>query len=258
MIRHVAMYIIALTLILQANQNHAGNNKAFGNALKYGLNDDGNGLNKAEFETYINSIYEVCKLKDLGLNYEVFKKGLVGYYNISKHHNIDKNVISIIDFQKPSHEERLWIIDLKNKKILQHSLVAHGKNSGSDIALNFSNTPNSNMSSLGFYLTKNTYIGKHGLSLVIKGLDKNFNSNAEARSVVIHGAEYVSPEFIKCNGRIGRSQGCPALPVSTHKEIINMIAYGSVIFISHDNQNYKSDLLNEVSAAKEFCKRKIN
>jgi len=251
--QQITLFFTVLILILHGSYFTNSNDLIFNKSIN--ISDDPSDLNKTKFKNHLNNIYELCQLKDLGLNYGVFKKALTGYYNIRKHHNLDKHIITVIDFQKPSTEERLWIIDIKNNKVLQHSLVAHGKNTGNDIAVNFSNAPNSNMSSLGFYLTKNTYIGKHGLSLVIKGLDKNYNSNAEARSVVIHGAEYVSPEFVKCNGRLGRSQGCPALPLNSHKEIINSIAYGSVIFISHEDFNYKSDLLDEEKAVKEFCHR---
>ncbi len=212
---------------------------------------------KTLFDNYIQKIYTKCKLHDFGVDFEVFKKGMIGYYNIRKNHFIDKHIVTLIDFQKPSTDERLWIIDVKNNKVLEHTLVAHGKNTGNNLAVNFSNTPNSNMSSLGFYITKNTYVGKHGLSLVIQGLDKNYNSNAESRSVVIHGADYVSPEFIKCNGRLGRSQGCPALPMAVHKEIINTIGYGSVIFISHPSNTYKSEYLNQDVAIQEYLKDNI-
>jgi hypothetical protein len=210
------------------------------------------------FENHLQGIYVSCLLKEAGLDYQLFKQGVVGFYNIKikeKDSLSSSNyLLSIIDFEKPSTEKRLWIIDLKNKKLLFHSLVAHGKNTGENKAVNFSNCSNSNMSSIGFYITRNSYIGKHGLSLVIDGLDENFNTNAKSRSVVIHSADYVSEDFIKCNGRLGRSQGCPAIPVEDHIKVINTIKEGSTLYIHYPCSNYSSVYLNENAAIKEFLK----
>ena len=210
----------------------------------------------AVFESHLKDIYTACLLKDKGLNYEVFRLAMIGYYNM-KHKEIlsEKGIISVVDFEKPSTEQRLWIIDVNNKKTLHHSLVAHGKKSGENKATNFSNCQSSNMSSVGFYVTANTYTGKHGLSLVIDGLDDKFNSNAKSRAVVIHSADYVSEEFIKCNGRLGRSQGCPAIPVENHEKVINTIKDGTALFIHSPCVHYSSSLLDEQTAIKEFLKR---
>jgi hypothetical protein len=210
----------------------------------------------AIFESHLKDIYTCCHLKDKGLNYEVFRLGMIGYYNM-KHKEIisQKGIVSIVDFEKPSTEQRLWIIDVSTKKVLHHSLVAHGKKSGEDKATNFSNCQSSNMSSVGFYVTRNTYSGKHGLSLIIDGLDEKFNTNAKARSVVIHSADYVSEEFIKCNGRLGRSQGCPAIPVENHEKVIETLKEGTVLFIHSPCVRYSSAYLDEETAVKEFLKR---
>jgi len=209
----------------------------------------------AMFESHLKEIYSSCLLEQKGLNYQIFRNGMVGYYNM-KHKDIlsSKGIISIIDFEKPSTDERLWIIDLNNKKTLYHSLVAHGKNSGDNNATTFSNCPSSNMSSVGFFVTRNGYIGKHGLSLVIDGLDEKYNSNAKSRAVVIHSADYVSRQFIKCYGRLGRSQGCPAIPVENHEEVINSIKDGTALFIHSPCVRYSSSYLDEQIAMKEFIK----
>jgi len=144
-------------------------------------------------------------------------------------------ILSIIDFTIPSTEKRLWIIDLKNAKVLHHTLVAHGRNSGELYAKKFSNTPESNQSSLGFYRTGQTYIGKNGLSLKLYGLEPGVNDRAESRAIVIHSANYVSESFIKKYGRLGRSFGCPAIPVDNHKEIINTLAGGSCLYIHYSS-----------------------
>lgn len=146
---------------------------------------------------------------------------------------LNDSLITLIDFSKPSNEERFFIIDIKNGNLVQKSLVAHGKNSGLVFAEDFSNIRHSNKSSLGLFVTSNTYQGKHGYSLRIDGQDEELNSNARERAVVIHGANYVSQEFIKQNGRIGRSFGCPALPYSHSSGIIDLIKEGSCLFIYH-------------------------
>ena len=127
-------------------------------------------------------------------------------------------MLTLIDFSRPSQHKRLWVINVEKGKVLFHTLVAHGKASGADVPMAFSNKDGSEMSSLGFYRTApTTYTGKHGLSLKLVGLDPGFNTNAESRAVVVHGADYVCEDFVKAHGRLGRSQGCPALPVAeTH------------------------------------------
>ena len=132
----------------------------------------------------------------------------------------------------------MWVIDLKNKKLLFHTLTAHGKNSGDVFARNFSNTPNSNQSSLGFYVTGNTYHGKHGISLKLHGVESGINDKAEVRAIVMHGANYVSEAHIKQFGRLGRSFGCPAVPVELHKQIITEMANKTCLFIYYPDPNY--------------------
>nr|GFB21133.1 hypothetical protein [Tanacetum cinerariifolium] len=131
---------------------------------------------------------------------------------------------------------------------LYTSLVAHGHNSGENEANNFSNTDQSNMSSLGFYVTGQEYEGKHGHSLRLQGVDEGFNTNAAARAVVMHGADYVSEAFIKQNGRLGRSLGCPALPLDQYSQIIDAVHGGSCLFLNKSNAGYSSKYLNEAGA----------
>jgi hypothetical protein len=223
------------------------------------VSDEKSDLVKSEvFENHIKEFYSSSLLKEKGLSYEVFRQGMVGYYNM-KHQNLlsSKDILSIIDFEKPSTEQRLWIIDIANKKLLYHSLVAHGKKSGDNKATAFSNCPSSNMSSVGFFVTRKVYTGKHGLSLVIDGLDTKFNSNAKSRAVVIHSADYVSDEFIKCYGRLGRSQGCPAIPVENHEAVINTLKDGTALFIHSPCVRYSSSYLDEQTAAKEFFQKDL-
>lgn len=167
---------------------------------------------------------------------ESFKIAYEGYENLKSHHKLDNNILTIIDFSLSSNKKRLWVIDMESNVVLFHSLVAHGMNSGQEFATNFSNKSESYKSSLGFYLTGEIYQGKHGSSLKLDGIEKGVNDNARQRAIVIHGADYVSENFIKKNGRLGRSQGCPALPVDITNQVISKIKDKSVLFIYHPSR----------------------
>ena len=160
---------------------------------------------------------------------------------LEKHQLRRSDIITIIDYSLPSDKERLWVLDLKNEKVLFRCLVSHGRNSGELMAKNFSNIPGSYASCPGFYATGETYIGRHGLSLALDGLEAGINDNARRRAIVIHGADYVSYDFIRNHGRLGRSQGCPAVPEELCKELIRTIKGGSCLFIYAPDTNYKSN-----------------
>lgn len=177
------------------------------------------------------------------VNFIAFRQAVAGYNKI---HQKKKTIMTLIDFSKPSTEKRLFIFDMKAKKLLYSSVVSHGKNSGENYATNFSNEYGSYKSSLGFYLTENTYQGKNGYSLILNGLEKGINDRAKERAIVMHGAPYANPSVAASSGRLGRSFGCPALPPSITKPIINTIKDGSVLFIYANNKDYlaQSSLLN--------------
>lgn len=143
------------------------------------------------------------------------------------------SLLTIVDFSSPSTRQRFYVLDLKNLKIIKNTWVAHGMESGVDVAESFSNIKNSYKSSLGLYLTRETYEGKHGYSLRLDGMSKGLNDNARERAIVVHGASYVSEDFIEETGRLGRSFGCPALPMDQVEEIIDLIKGGSCLFIYH-------------------------
>ncbi len=174
-------------------------------------------------------------LNDKSLSFEAF------YYAYKVNNffcQFNSSVITIIDFSKPSSEKRFYVIDLVEEKIVKKTYVAHGMGSGANYAEKFSNTPGSKMSSAGFYLTDKTYNGKHGYSLKLRGLEEGINDNAYKRAIVIHGAWYVSEEFIKKNGRLGRSWGCPALEENEAKEIIDLIKNKTLLFIYTNDKDY--------------------
>lgn len=180
------------------------------------------------------TIYAEMHLNDL-VDLSVFEKAYIGYLKLNAK---NKNILSIIDFDQPSNEKRLLVLDIKHKKILFHSYVAHGRNSGNLYADSFSNKQGSHKSSLGFYVTENTYQGRNGYSLILNGLEKGINDQAKARAIVIHGADYCSENVIASSGRLGRSFGCPAIPRELTEPIINTIKNGSLLFIHASNRSY--------------------
>lgn len=164
----------------------------------------------------------------------------------------------MVDFTKSSTQKRLWVVDIEKKELLHNTYVAHGRNSGEEFAENFSNDTKSYMSSIGFYVTQETYKGKHGLSLKLDGLDEGFNTNALDRCIVIHGAEYASPDVIAKAGRLGRSLGCPALPMEEHEDIINTVMGKTAMYIHAANDSYTSHYLDHATAMAEMIQENPN
>ncbi|MFA9372348.1 MAG: murein L,D-transpeptidase catalytic domain family protein [Labilibaculum antarcticum] len=185
-------------------------------------------------EVLIEKIWGESTFKET-VSHDIFLTAMRGYY---KFNSFKTGEISIIDYSMPSTAKRFYVIDLVNKTLLFNTLIAHGKNTGNNSTVRFSNIPKSLESSLGFFKTAETYIGKHGYSLKLDGLEKGINDNARKRSIVIHGATYVSSKFMKKNGRLGRSWGCPALPVLLTTEIINKISNGTCLFIYGNSEEY--------------------
>lgn len=183
-------------------------------------------------------LYENLDLAKLGLSSQVFQYAIKGYQHLVKKGVLtNSNIITVCDFSQSSKRKRLYIIDVRNEKVLINTYVAHGKNSGFEYAKKFSNIPESLQSSLGFYVTKATYFGKHGLSLKLDGLEKGFNDNAEERAVVVHGADYIGDHRL-ASAYMGRSFGCPAVPKEVSAKVINLIKNGSCLFIYHPTSNY--------------------
>ena len=146
--------------------------------------------------------------------------------------------LAVIDYSLPSTEQRLWVFDLKKRKLLFHELVAHGRNSGENMAVNFSNQNESFATSLGLYRTQASYVGQNGYSLRMEGLEPGFNDNAFDRAIVIHGAPYVSPVLARANGRIGRSLGCPAVRPAVARRLIDSMKDGQLLFSYYPDQRW--------------------
>lgn len=202
-------------------------------------------MEAAFFDQRMHDLYRDLNVEQQGLRFEVFEKAMTGYLNLRSENKLgEKQLLTVIDFEKPSTEKRLWVLDLDKKEVKFHTLVAHGRNSGENLTSTFSNENESNMSSLGFYVTQDEYIGKHGRSLKLDGVDEGYNTNALARSVVMHGAEYVSEEFVRQYGRLGRSLGCPALPMDQYAQIIDEVGGKTCLFLNGSDTNYSSKYLN--------------
>lgn len=169
---------------------------------------------------------------------ECFKRAMTGFYSLRQNGVVEKDILTVIDFSMSSTKKRMWVIDLASNKILFNTVVSHGMKSGLEYATSFSNENNSNKSSLGFYTTGETYIGKHGLSLKLDGQERGINHNARSRAVVVHGADYANPTVLKNQGYLGRSQGCPAIPEALKTQIINTIKGKSCLFIYHPTRSY--------------------
>ena len=194
-------------------------------------------------------LYEVMQLDGV-VNPVAFRQAVAGYNKIEQR---KRDILTLIDFSKPSTEKRLFVFDMRQRKLLFSSVVAHGRNSGGNYATSFSNAVGSYKSSLGFYLTGSTYRGKNGYSLLLDGLEKGINDCARERAIVVHGAAYANPSVSR-GGRLGRSFGCPALPQALTKPIINTIKGGSVLFIYANNKEYmaKSTILPSLQPQELF------
>lgn len=201
---------------------------------------------KEHFAQYLEDIYNTAQLNETGLDMAVFQKAVTGYFNLKAANKVPQysSIITIVDLAKSSCTKRMWIVDLINKDLVLNTWVAHGNGSGGDVPEYFSNANDSHASSLGFYVTEGIYNGKHGRSLKLNGMDPGFNDNARARSIVVHAAPYVSQGSIDQLGRLGRSEGCPAVSPKVAKKVINTIKGGSVLFINGNDRNYTSKYLD--------------
>lgn len=238
--------LFALALFVFSSSHIITTERSPGLAMAKGVNvglshtgNEGRLLTRVNFEESIRRLYDEIGLSEYGLQFDVFRLGMIGYYSLEKEGALnEKGLLSIIDFSKPSTQKRFYTIDLKGHVVKYHSYVAHGRNTGEDRATAFSNVPHSNQSSLGFYVTGETYVGSKGYSLRLDGMEKSFNDNIRSRAVVMHAADYATESFIRRYGRLGRSQGCPALPPGISREVIDTIKDKTAIFTYFPDQNY--------------------
>lgn len=185
------------------------------------------------------ALYDELQLGALDLSRDAFQRAVEGFLALRSAGRLgNTDVLSIIDFSLPSSQKRLFVLDLRNSRLLFNTLVAHGRNSGQLMATRFSNRISSYMSSLGFYLTGQPFAGKHGYSLRLEGMEKGWNDHALQRAIVMHSAPYVSEEHIHKWGSLGRSEGCPAIPQKMRNAIIDQIKGGSCLFMYGPDDGY--------------------
>ena len=245
--------LIFLSMLLLASNNFAEENLMTENITENSQQPIEQKKQKIVID--VKSVYDSLNIKNK-IDYSIFQKAYLGYVQIS-HKN--PGVLIIIDYTKPSNEERFYVLDLNKKKLVYSTRVAHSKNSGLEIPLEFSDDPNSYQSSLGFFVTLGEYNGAYGYSLRLKGLEENINANAEDRAIVIHGGDIVEDEYIKKFGFAGRSLGCPVLPNSLTREIIDFIKHGRVLFIYGNDEEYidESTYLSKLASVFEGSPKNI-
>lgn len=192
--------------------------------------------------------YSLVNLANTGLSRNVFELAMKGLKKLDLRGKLQNpDILTIADYSQSSNKKRLYVIDLKMRKLLYNTYVAHGRNTGDEYAKSFSNQEGSFKSSLGFYITEEPIIGLHtGFSLLINGVEKGFNDHAIRREIIIHSADYATENFIKIHGRLGRSLGCPVLPPDLNKPIIETIKGGTCLFVYNPDRKYisSSSLLN--------------
>ena len=214
--------------------------------LSFGPAVSRDGINLSAARRF-NSLYDSLGLGDLDLSREAYFDAVQGFLRLQAAGQVrNTQVLTIVDFSLPSTEKRLFVIDMRNRRLLFNTLVAHGRNSGTLMATRFSNRTNSQMSSLGFYLTGNPFIGRHGYSLRLDGIERGWNDHANSRAIIMHPADYVSEDHIRQWGFLGRSEGCPAIPEKLDQAIIDQIKGGSCLFLYAPDTHYlrASDLLS--------------
>jgi hypothetical protein len=197
---------------------------------------------KLEPENTSTNIYEALKT-----NSKAFALAIKGYEKLKQLGKLSNlRYLTIADMSRASSEPRLFILDMEKQVLVLQTFVAHGRNSGMLFAKNFSNKIGSFQSSLGFYITGSAYQGKHGKSLVLKGVESGINDNAEARAIVLHGADYANKGFVQDQGYLGRSLGCPAVPNNQVEAIIKTIQGASCLFVYAADNSYlnKSSFIN--------------
>ena len=199
-------------------------------------------INASSNTLFIHSIYTQIHQAGANLSEEIFSLAFMGFEKLNAQGRLSADsILTIIDFSKSSKEKRMFVVDLKAQKLLFHSIVAHGRNTGEEFARSFSNTMNSHKSSLGFYITGGTYMGSNGFSMLLNGVEKGFNDKAKDRAIVMHGADYASEQSILHKGYLGRSYGCPALPRPLNQKVIEKIKDGNCMFMYYPDEKYLSN-----------------
>lgn len=199
-------------------------------------------LAKATADKSAASVYNAADWSDVtlgGINPDVFALALGAARCAVKNGTVaDPTTLTVIDYSKPSTANRFWVYDLRRRELVFEELVAHGQGSGANYATMFSNEAETHRTSIGLFVTEDTYVGRNGYSLRLNGLDEGFNDRARARAIVMHGAPYVSTAFTKAQGRLGRSWGCPALSDTVARKVIDTVKGGNLVFSYYPDQKW--------------------
>jgi hypothetical protein len=198
----------------------------------------GGGATHAPAVANLNAETRLLSQESPDVDPQALKLGLEAYDKARQQGLDPQQILTIVDYSRPSTEPRLVVYDLKSNDVLFQALVAHGRNSGDNLPDSFSDDPSSHKSSLGLFVTGEPYIGHHGYSLRLDGLEKGFNDKAASREIVVHAANYVSAQFAEVHGRLGRSWGCFAVNPTVAKPIINTIKDGSLLFAYYPDRNW--------------------
>ena len=201
-------------------------------------NDDATPMTEVSSSSWLDKETRAIQSQASNLDSNVLKLSLTAYRNARQKGLDSKQLLTIVDYTKPSTERRLWVVDLKNNKVLFNTWVAHGKNSGGVSSNSFSNDARSLKSSLGVFLTSESYDGHNGYSLRLKGLERGINDNAYSRTVVFHGADYASPETAKQLGRLGRSWGCFAVGRHVIKPLVDTIKHDTLVVAYYPDKRW--------------------
>lgn len=227
----IALVLVLTTLFAFHPQAKNNTEQSLAEAIKTYENP------KISGEEILQSMYE--QFPENSFSWEAFKTAMLGKAALEQENSLPKShLLTIVDFSKPSTQKRFFVIDTEKLEILYASLTSHGQRTGDDMATQFSNILGSHQSSLGFFKTAETYYGSKGFSMRLDGLEHGINHQARARAIVVHAANYVSQDFINRHGRLGRSQGCPALPNELNRPIIETISDGSLFFIYAPQKQY--------------------
>lgn len=232
--------VLCLPAFAKTDGKKVGGDKNFPSLLT-------NPVNAPFLKVQSDSLYNLMGLEGFGLQRDVFFKAYKGYnYLLKKGLVRKKNILTVCDYSQSSNNKRLYVIDLKETRLLFNTFVSHGKNSGGEFATSFSNLVESNKSSLGFMMTGETYNGIAGYSLRFDGMEAGINDKVRARDIVLHGSNFVNAQMVEARGIIGNSLGCPAIPNDKRKQVIDAIKGGSCFYINHTDNWYNttSSILN--------------
>lgn len=208
------------------------------------VSNNGSALESVLIERISTTERSCGNLQQIGLERDVCTKAINAFYVALDKRETESFVYTVIDMTMHSKEKRLWTFNVSTGDVLLTLTTTHGRNSdvNNDGLLDtVSNVPNSKQSSVGLYKTAEVYIGTHGRSLRLDGLEQGFNDNARERAIVVHGATYTTEQYIEQHGKSGRSWGCPAVSTLHSENLIDTISEGQLVFVYYPDSAWLSE-----------------